>query len=130
MLRIPSHARRAHFVNAKPGRIVSGKGFDVAAAGRGQHLRRGDLHILADREFVFAPGAAHLRHGNSPGIHFFLVEFHEIAVTGQALAEAADGKVPGAGLTDRLLEISAQTGLPDSSLPSFAKAATLIPVSS
>src|SRR5262249_31197667 len=128
-LRVPPHARRTHFVNAEPGRIVAREGFNVAAAGRGQHFRRGDLHILADREFVFAPRAAHPEHRNSPGIGFFRVEFHEIIVTGQELAEAADRKPPGTGPADRLLEISAQAGLHDSSLPSFAPARTLIAVS-
>src|ERR1700739_3009196 len=129
-LRVASHPSGAHLMNRKPRRIVIGERFDVAGSGRSQHLSRGDRHILAQSDLIFTKRAVDLQNRDSPRINLFFVEFHEVIVVRQALAVTAKDESPRTWLTNRLLEVHAESRLRDPTLPAFAMCAALEPVSS
>src|ERR1035437_80053 len=127
---IPAHPSRAHLMNRKAGRLVVGEGLDVVRSGRCEHLRSGNRHILSERELIFTKCAVDLQHWNSPRVNFFFVEFHEVIVVRQTLAEAAKNEPPGPRLADRFLEFQAESRLRDPPLPAFPMGAPLETIAS
>src|SRR5581483_139141 len=102
---------------------------DVASAHGRQHLGGADRHVAAECEFVFSPFGMNLEHRDSPGVAHFRIEFHEIAVVGQALAVSIKPELPRPGTAERFLELGAEAGLCDAALPAFPVGLSLKAVS-
>ena len=109
----------------RPGSVVFDERLDVPRPGRGKHLRRRDRHVLQQGAFILAPDATDPEHGNSPGIHFGLVEFDKIFVVGQTLAEPVERHVPRPGTAEGVLEIRAEAAHLHPALPLGTAGASL-----
>ena len=97
---------------AKPGGSLSSIGLNVAGAGGGEHFGGMIGHVATKRQFIFSPGRMNFQDRNPPGVAFFLIEFDEIVVVGQALAESVERKLPWAGLAERFFEFGAEADCP------------------
>src|SRR5262252_8295634 len=106
-----------------------GEHVDFARSGSGKNF--GGLHgnVAGHFLFVFFPLAADGERRNPPCVEFVFVDFDEVRVIRQALAEAAKAHAPWAGLFKHIFEIHAEAAHVPAAAPAVSTASALVAVS-
>src|SRR2546430_14412333 len=96
-LRVPSHPRRAHFVNAESEANLLIEGAYVAVTGRLQHLRSVALHVLAHAQLVLLQAGIERQDRQPELVLVSAIEGDAIVVVRKPLAEATHPHIPRSG---------------------------------
>src|SRR4029077_4440267 len=116
-------------MNRQARRVVFEKWLDLFCASRRKHFRSSYCHIVQQCTLIFSPRAMNLQRRNSPSIGFSFVQFDEIFVIGQALAEPIKSEHPWTRAAQHALEIRSEARHPRASLPVLPRSPTLETVS-